>query len=100
MDFLSAPSNFLVQWFRNFDSKDLGSLDLGMWFRRSAHWGGFFSARASKIVLREKLLEKSGVFQGHLQPIAFEDFVGIIEAKRDTAPGPDGVVYRFLLSHF
>ena len=24
MDFLSAPSNFLVQWFRNFESKDLG----------------------------------------------------------------------------
>ena len=24
MDFLSAPSNFLAQWFRNFESKDLG----------------------------------------------------------------------------
>ena len=34
MDFHSAPSNVLVQWFRNFDSKDLGLQDLGMWFRR------------------------------------------------------------------
>ena len=34
VDFLGAPSNFLVQWFRNFDSEDLGSLGLGMWFRR------------------------------------------------------------------
>jgi hypothetical protein len=24
VDFLSAPSNFLVQWFRNFESKALG----------------------------------------------------------------------------
>ena len=37
MDFLSAQSNFLVQWFRNFDSKDLGLRDLGMWFRRISY---------------------------------------------------------------
>ena len=36
MDFLSTPSNFLVQCFRNSDSKDLGLEDLGMWFRHSA----------------------------------------------------------------
>ena len=33
MDSLSAPSNFLVQCFRNSDSKDLGLRDLGMRFR-------------------------------------------------------------------
>ena len=30
VDFLSAPSNFLVQCFRNSDSKDLGLRDLGI----------------------------------------------------------------------
>ena len=34
MDFLSAPSNFLVQGFRDFDSKDLGLRDLGKEFSR------------------------------------------------------------------
>ena len=34
MDSLSARSNFFVQCFRNFDSKDLGLQDLGMRFRR------------------------------------------------------------------
>jgi hypothetical protein len=33
VDFLSAPSNFLVQWSLNFDSKDLGLQDLDLWFR-------------------------------------------------------------------
>ena len=32
MDFLGAPSNFLVHCFRNFDSKDLGLRDLGIKF--------------------------------------------------------------------
>ena len=35
MDFLSAPSTFLVQCFRNVDSKDLGLRDLGMKFHRN-----------------------------------------------------------------
>ena len=35
VSFVSAPSNFLVQCFRNLDSKDLGLRDLGMQFRRS-----------------------------------------------------------------
>ena len=34
VDFLGTPSNFLVQSFRNSDSKDLGLRDLGMRFRR------------------------------------------------------------------
>ena len=35
MDFLSAPSNFLVQWFRNFESKDLGPRFPSLEFSRS-----------------------------------------------------------------
>ena len=34
MDFLSAPSDFLVQCFQKFDSKDLGVEDLGKEFSR------------------------------------------------------------------
>ena len=36
MDFLTAPSNFLVQWFLNFDSRDLGLRDLGVQFSCTA----------------------------------------------------------------
>ena len=36
MDFLRAPSNFLVQRFRNFDSEDLGLRDLGKEFSRKS----------------------------------------------------------------
>ena len=35
MDFLSAPSNLLLQCFRNFDSKHLGVEDLGKEFSRT-----------------------------------------------------------------
>ena len=35
MDFLSAPSDFLVQCFQKFDSKDLGVEDLGKEFSRN-----------------------------------------------------------------
>jgi len=35
VDFLSAPSNFLVQWFRNFESKDLGPRSPSQWFSRT-----------------------------------------------------------------
>jgi len=40
VDFLSAPSNFFVQWFLNFDSKDLGLRDLGVQFSRSDRRNG------------------------------------------------------------
>ena len=36
MYFLRAPSNFLVQRFRNFDSEDLGAEDLGKEFSRNS----------------------------------------------------------------
>jgi len=35
VDFLSAPSNFLVQWLRNFESKDLGPRSPSPWFSRT-----------------------------------------------------------------
>ena len=38
MGFLRAPSNFLVQRFRNFDSEDLGAEDLGKEFSRTANF--------------------------------------------------------------
>ena len=38
MDFLSAPSDFLVQCFQKFDSKDLGVEDLGKEFSRMLGW--------------------------------------------------------------
>ena len=37
MDFLSAPSNFLAQWFRNVDSKILGLTILSVKVDRMAH---------------------------------------------------------------
>ena len=40
MDILSAPSNFLVQWLRNFESKDLGSRSPSPWFSRKAPISG------------------------------------------------------------
>ena len=58
MDFLSAPSNLLVQCFRSFDSKDLGLRDLGMQFRRRGADGVVCSSRLPPCAFEEAAAPK------------------------------------------
>ena len=51
MDFLRAPSNFLVQWFRNFESKDLGPRSPSPWFSRRASCKTALLGSAEALVL-------------------------------------------------
>ena len=59
----------------------------------SNHWSLGFAEKASDDLATEKILKHSAIFPDFDPLLSFEQFSAVCDAKRDSAPGGDGLLY-------